>query len=89
MLGANAYRETVRVALPAGFQVDEKPADIDLDTDFGRYKASWQVEAGTLIFSRSMETRPSVIPVEDYATVRNFYKAVTHAEQSPVVLVKE
>ncbi len=89
VLASNAYRETVRVALPAGFRVDEKPSDVDLDTDFGRYQASWQVQEGELLFSRALETRAGVIPVEDYTEVRDFYKAVTRAEQSPVVLVKD
>ncbi|MCB1018544.1 MAG: DUF3857 domain-containing protein [Acidobacteria bacterium] len=89
VLGANSYRETVKVALPAGFRVDEKPQDLDVDAEFGRYQASWQVDGSTLVFSRSMETRSTVIPVEQYGAVRDFYKAVTHAEQSPVVLVKE
>jgi hypothetical protein len=89
VLGANAYRETVRVDLPAGFQVDEKPADVTLEVDFGRYSASWRVEGSTLVFSRSMETRPAIIPVEQYGGVREFYQAVTNAEQAPVVLVKQ
>jgi hypothetical protein len=89
VLGANSYRETVKVALPAGFRVDEKPQDVDVDAEFGRYHASWQVEGSTLVFSRSMETRAGVAPVEQYAAIRDFYQAVVHAEQSPVVLVKE
>ncbi|MEZ5393937.1 MAG: hypothetical protein R2724_14020 [Bryobacterales bacterium] len=66
-----------------------KPQDLDVDAEFGRYQASWQVDGSTLVFSRSMETRSTVIPVEQYGAVRDFYKAVTNAEQSPVVLVKE
>ena len=89
VLSANAYRETVRVALPAGFQVDEKPADVNIDADFGRYSATWQIDGATLVFSRSMETQAAIIPVDQYAAIRTFYQTITNAEQSPVVLVKQ
>ena len=89
MLGSNAFAETVRVALPSGFAVDEKPADVKLETEFGSYEASWTVEDEKLVFSRRMETRNAVVEPENYQTVRDFYAAILHAEQTPVVLARQ
>ena len=87
-LYSNAFDETVRVALPAGFAVDEKPEAVDVETEFGRYQARWEEQEGTLVFSRSLETRNAVVPVEGYGEVRRFYGAILQAEQAPVVLMR-
>jgi len=89
MLGSNAFAETVRVDLPTGFAVDEKPDDVKLETDFGSYEASWAMENDQLVFSRRLETRRSVVEPAEYQSVRDFYAAILHAEQTPVVLARQ
>ena len=89
LLGAVAYREKVHIELPESFRVDEKPPDMRHETGFGHYAASWEVAGGALVFEREMQTQADLLPVEQYASVREFYGAVLGAEQSPVVLVKQ
>ncbi|MCH8208436.1 MAG: hypothetical protein IIA62_05210, partial [Nitrospinae bacterium] len=35
LLGARALDETIRIALPEGYVIDERPSDVTLHTDFG------------------------------------------------------
>ena len=89
VLEARAYSETVLVKLPAGFQVDEMPDAVKLDTPFGAYSTSYIVKDGQLTFTRSLLIKGTTLPVSEYAKVRGFFATISGAEQSPVVLAKK
>ena len=89
ILAPNAYTETVRVRLPAGFNVDEMPDPVKLNTPFGSYTTTCEVKDGQLVFTRTMSLRATTIAVEQYDQVRNFFARIRAAEQSLVVLAKK
>jgi hypothetical protein len=89
VLTSNSYSETVRVKLPAGFDVDELPDAVKLDTAFGIYNTSYDVKDGQLTFKRSLVQHAMTIPVEQYAAVRSFFEKMRAAEEAPVVLAKK
>lgn len=89
VLEARAYSENVSVKLPAGFEVDEMPDTVKLDTSFGSYATSYVVKDGQLKFTRTLVVRQATIPVADYPKVRSFYERIRAAETAPVVLVKK
>jgi hypothetical protein len=87
VLDADALRETVRIELPKEFKVDELPRPVRIDSEFGKFEATWAAEDGTLVFKRSVEMRSQTVPASRYAELRKFLDAVSGAEDSPVVLV--
>lgn len=89
VLGAHAFTETVRMKLPVGFEVDELPDAVKLETAFGSYKTSYEVKDGELVFIRALAQRASTIPSAQYQAVRSFYEKMRAAEQAPVVLAKQ
>ncbi|HEY9230506.1 MAG TPA: DUF3857 domain-containing protein, partial [Blastocatellia bacterium] len=89
VLHPNAYTETVRVKLPAGFEVDEMPDAVKMDAPFGSYETVYQVKDGQLVFTRKLVVRAATIPVEEYAKVRSFFERIRAAEAAPVVLAKK
>jgi Domain of Unknown Function with PDB structure (DUF3857)/Transglutaminase-like superfamily len=89
VLEPEAYSESVNVKLPAGFDVDELPDPVKLDTAFGSYSTSYAVRDGQLQFKRTFTQRAATIPPADYAAVRSFFERIRAAEQSPVVLAKK
>ena len=89
VLGSSAYAETVSVKLPSGFEVDELPDAIKLDTPFGTYATTYAVKDGQLQFTRSLIVRGATISASDYPKVRAFYERIRVAEQSPVVLARK
>lgn len=89
VLTANSYAETVRVKLPGGFDVDEMPDTVKLDTSFGSYATTYEVKDGQLVFTRKLVQKAAVIPVEQYNSVRSFFEKIRAAEQSPVVLARK
>lgn len=89
VLEAEAYKETVKIKLPDGFEVDELPDAAELNQPFGNYAVTYEVKDGYLIFRRSLVLKPSVIPVEQYTAVRSFFSMILGAEQAPVVLARK
>ena len=89
VLTSNAYSETVKFTLPAGFEVDELPDPVKLDSSFGSYQTSYEVKDGALLFTRKLLQRAGTIPVDQYNSVRSFFEKIRSAEQSPVVLAKK
>lgn len=89
VLHSQAYNETVRVKLPAGFEVDELPDPLKLETPFGIYTTNYTVRDGQLIFTRTLTVRALTVPVEKYNDVRSFFARIRAADQAPVVLAKK
>jgi hypothetical protein len=89
VLRANAYSETVKVQLPAGFSVDEVPDAVKIETPFGSYVTSYEVNDNQLIFKRKLSQQATTISPADYETVRRFFESIRAAENAPVVLAKK
>ncbi len=89
VLTSRAYQETVRVKLPAGFDVDEMPDAVKLDAPFGSYATSYEVKEGSLVFTRKLVQKAATIPPEQYNSVRSFFEKIRAAEQAPVVLARK
>jgi hypothetical protein len=89
VLTSNSYSETVRVKLPAGFDVDEVPDAVKLETSFGSYATNYEVKDGQLLFTRKLIQRATTIPVDQYSSVRSFFEKIRSAELSPVVLARK
>ncbi len=89
VLPSESFSETVRVTLPAGFDVDELPDPVEMDVPFGSYKTSYEVKDRELVFTRILDQKASTIPADQYHTVRTFFEKIRAAEQAPVVLARK
>jgi len=89
MLDSNSMKETVTFNLPPGFVVDEMPDAVTLEMPFGKYTTRYEVKDKKLVFTRSLVTTRTTVPVDKYNSVKDFYSKILAAEQSPVVLLKK
>jgi hypothetical protein len=89
IMEANSFSETAVFNLPTGFVVDETPDPVNLETPFGKYSTSYEVKENSLIFKRSLVLNSATIPVDKYASVKDFFVKIRSAEQSPVVLMRK
>ncbi|HEX8335647.1 MAG TPA: DUF3857 domain-containing protein [Pyrinomonadaceae bacterium] len=89
VLESKAFNETARFKLPAGFDVDELPDPVKIDSHFGSYVASYEVKDGQLLYTRRLVQRAATIPAEKYAEVRAFFGRVRASEEAPVVLARK
>jgi hypothetical protein len=89
VLDSHVFTETVRVNLPAGFEVDELPDVLKLEVPFGSYKTTYEVKGDQLIYTRTLAQRAATIPADQYQSVRSFFERIRASEQSPVVLARK
>lgn len=88
-INAEAYTETFKFKLPAGFAVDELPEEVTLESAYGVYAMKCVATDTEVVVTRKLTLRPAVIPAENYAGVRRFFGQIGGAEQTPIVLVKK
>lgn len=88
LLQPQVQAETVRVVTPAGFEVDELPDALKLETFYGTYMASYAVEPGVVVVKRSLEIRASTVPAALYGELRTFVNRVLGSVQAPIVFAK-
>jgi transglutaminase-like putative cysteine protease len=88
-LESTAMKEAITFNLPIGFSVDEMPDAVNLDTAFGKYSTSYEVKANRLVFTRSLVMNRTLVPVENYNAVKDFFTKIREAEQAPVVLIRK
>lgn len=86
---SDSFNERAAFTLPSGFVIDEMPDALELETAFGKYSSKYEVKDGKLIYSRSLSTKRTTLPVDQYPKVREFYTKILSAEQAPVVLLKK
>jgi len=89
VMNARSWRDTVRVQLPPGFDVDEMPDPSDLVTPFGTYQSRATVDGGVLTFTRTLVLKSMVVPVADYPALKAFSDRVGGEDQAPIVLAKK
>ena len=73
-------------ALPAGFEVDELPAAVNLDLGFADYKSETKVENQALHYSRTYTVREISLPADRYPDVQKLARTIAGDEQSSAVL---
>jgi hypothetical protein len=80
------FRETAETTLPAGFEIEEMPKPVSLETPFGSYTATFESRDGKLLSTRSMRFESATVLPEQYDSVRRFFDVVRSGELAPVVL---
>ena len=88
VMDSDALQETVRITLPEGFKVDELPPPVNVKSIFGKFAATWKVEGGVLLFTRTIEIPAQTVPAAKYTELREFLDSIGGSAELPVVLLK-
>ncbi len=88
VLGSDAVSEIASVKLPEGFQIDELPDPIKIDSPYGKIDASWKAEGGTVTFVRKIAINAATVPAAEYAALKRFLDTANGASEQPVVLIR-
>jgi len=87
-LRASMLEEENTIYLPQGYEMDEYEPRIEIRTDFGDYLATLEEQDGVLIYKRLFRMKDTTLPAGRYQELRDFYKQVIDAENTPVVLAR-
>ncbi|TVR40841.1 MAG: DUF3857 domain-containing protein [Bacteroidia bacterium] len=82
------YTDTVRWEVPDAFEISFIPEDIEIDNDFGYYKASYKIDDRVLLYSRQFYTRSGTHPPERYEAFIEFKHSIRNADRAQVVLTR-
>jgi transglutaminase-like putative cysteine protease len=89
-LGATGtWRDTVEVALPVGYTVDDAPNPVSVDVGFASYKSEVKADGGMLRYSREYVVKDLVVPAEKYPEVRKLMGAIASDENNSAMLKKQ
>lgn len=83
------WRDSIDVALPADYAVDDMPAAVNLDVGFASYKSEVKASGGILHYSREYVVRELDLAPEKSADVNKLMSVITADENSSAVLKKK
>ena len=86
----NSYRDidTVSITLPLGYSVESLPKDVTLKNKFGSYSISFKVKENKIELIRTREQQEAIFPASEYSQLVEFFDAMSKADRSRLVMVK-
>ena len=84
------YRDidTAELKIPSGYKPEAVPADVKIESKFGKYTASVKVDGEKITYFRRMEKFSGQFPAADYNDLVKFYDQIYKADRTKIVLVK-
>jgi hypothetical protein len=77
------------IAIPDGFTLEAKPADIDLNDVFGVYKVEYKIiDPNHILYKRSLLLNQGYYPATDYEKFRKFAEQIAKSDNAKCVLIK-
>lgn len=80
--------DSVTIELPAGYETEAMPKDVEIASKFGKYKCSVKLSQNKLLYYREIESYSGRFPAAEYPELVKFYDAIYKADRNRVVLVK-
>jgi transglutaminase-like putative cysteine protease len=84
--GPERRSDSVEIALPPGYAVDELPPPINAEYSFGTYRSNVESIANSLRYTRTLEIRQLSVPAADAEQLRKFYRVIATDERRAAVL---
>jgi hypothetical protein len=85
----NHYIDSIQIAVPAGYETESKPRDLELKTKFGKYSNKTIYSDNKISYYREFEQYSGRFPAGDYGEVEKFYNDIYEADHKSIVLVKK
>ena len=85
----HTFSDTVVLHLPAGYEVENVPSPVNLESEFGSFEMRVEKIAEQVTVIRRVVRQPVSVPAERYEEVRQFYQQVLKADGTQMVLVKK
>ncbi len=78
--------DSYEIALPEGYEVDELPPAVEIDSPLGAYRSQVDVEGNVLRYRRSYEIRDVLVGSERLDELKKFFREVAADERNVAVL---
>lgn len=84
--GPRRNSDTIEIAIPAGYEVDDLPPPINADYSFASYHSKTEVEANSLKYTRTFEVKELSVPVGKVEDLKKLYRIIAGDERNTAVL---
>ena len=86
----DSYRDidSIHIILPQGYIVESLPKDVSLKNKFGTYNISFKMKENAIELIRKREQDEATFPASDYSQLVEYFDAMTKADRSKLVMVK-
>jgi hypothetical protein len=81
--------DSITLKIPAGYQPEAVPADLAIDSKFGKYRAAVKVSPDRIVYYRRYEESVKRFPPADYPDLVKFYEQLYKADHNRIVLVRK
>ncbi|MFC0534307.1 transglutaminase-like domain-containing protein [Pelagicoccus mobilis] len=85
LLSPHRTEETIRISIPENYMLDSSSNRKELESEFGRYSMNVSFTDGVLEADRLSVLERSVVPVENYGQLVDYFEQKSRAESSKVV----
>jgi hypothetical protein len=81
--------DTAEIKIPAGYIPESIPADVKVESSFGKFVSSVKVEPDKITYYRNYEHYSGRFPAGRYGDLVKFYESIYKADRNKIVLVKK
>lgn len=78
--------DTIEIAIPAGYEVDDLPPPVDADYGFASYHSKTEASGNTLKYTRTFEVKELSVPVNRVEELKKLYRIIAGDERNNAVL---
>jgi hypothetical protein len=78
--------DTIEIAIPAGYEVDDLPPPVNADYGFASYHSKTEVSGTTLKYTRTFEVKELSVPVTKVDDLKKLYRIIAGDERNTAVL---
>jgi hypothetical protein len=78
--------DSIAYNLPLGYKVEFKPADVNLESEFGKFRYQLETKTDKIIYRRYFEINKGTIPVEKFEAFRSFINTIAKTDRQRIIL---
>ena len=78
--------DTIEIAIPAGYEVDDLPPPVNADYSFASYHSRTEASGNTLKYTRTFEVKELTVPVSKIEDLKKLYRIIAGDERNNAVL---
>ncbi|HJS55280.1 MAG TPA: transglutaminase domain-containing protein, partial [Chitinophagaceae bacterium] len=84
------YTDTdkIEIEIPAGYKPESMPQDAVIESKFGKYRTTVDLDQNKITYTRTMEQFSGQFPKTDYGAMVKFYDAIYKADRNKMVFIK-
>ncbi|HKW35397.1 MAG TPA: DUF3857 domain-containing protein [Candidatus Acidoferrum sp.] len=84
--GPRKNSDTIEIAIPAGYEVDDLPPPVNADYSFASYHSKTEISGNTLKYTRTFEVKELSVPVSRLEDLKKLYRIIASDERNTAVL---